>query len=228
MAAAAADTVAPLLRLERAIKQAFELARFARVQELCGRALAAAEATLPGDSLVFAYLLQLVCHNRTTLTEDVVAAAQTPGFADALKAAWARDEQALLQSQRCLALLHARWRASSLISLNTPEEAAFFGEHGLQRPCPGVDVYIQCASDAVFSWPTLRTPAEEEARVRGVHGALRAALELEARGCLNDVIPSTLDALHNLLTFSLLGRPHGLLHTLRAVCGLTPGDEGAL
>jgi hypothetical protein len=57
MAAAAANTVAPLLRLDHDIQQAFKLARFARMQELSGRALAAAEATLPGDSLVIAYLL---------------------------------------------------------------------------------------------------------------------------------------------------------------------------
>jgi hypothetical protein len=51
-----------------------------------------------------------------------------------LRAAWARDEQALPLSQRCLALLHARWRAGSLLSLNTPEEAAFFTD-GLKVPC---------------------------------------------------------------------------------------------
>ncbi len=89
-------------------------------------------------------------------------------------------------------------------------------------------MYIQCASDAACWWPALRTPAVEEARVRGVHGALRAALELEARGGLNDVIPSTLDALQNLLMDSLRGSPHGLLLQLRSVCGLTPGDEDAL
>jgi hypothetical protein len=227
MAAAAADTVAPLLRLRCASKQAlFELARFTRAQELAERALAAAEATLPGDSLVVAYLLQSVIHGRTALTHDVVAAAQTPGYADALTAAWARDEQALPLSQRCVALLHARWRAGTLFSL-TPEEAAFFA--ALKKPCPSAEAYILGASHAACWWPALRTPAEEEARVRGVHdGALRAALELEARGRLDGVIPGTLDALHNLMVYSLLGSPQGLLQQLRSVCGLTPADENAL
>jgi hypothetical protein len=88
-------------------------------------------------------------------------------------------------------------------------------------------VYIRCASDAACCWPALRTPADDEARVRGVHGALRAALELEARGGLNDVTSSTCIALQNLLTFSLLGSAHGLLQQLRSVCGLTPADEFA-
>jgi hypothetical protein len=228
MATAAADTVAPLLRTRRASKQAYELARFARAQELAERALAAAEATLPGDSLVVAYLLQSVIGLRTALTHDVVAVAQTPGYLHALKAAWARDEQVLPQSQRSLALLHARWRAGALLSL-TPEEAAFFA--GLQMPSAGAEAYIQCASDAVCCWPALSTPAEEDARVHGVHGALRAALDLQRRGGLNlnDVITCTLDALYNLLVYSLLGSPQGLLHKLRSVlCGLTSADEYAL
>jgi uncharacterized protein (DUF983 family) len=114
-----------------------------------------------------------------------MAAVQTPGYAVALTAAWARDEQALLLSQRCLALLHARWRAGSLLSL-TPEEAAFFA--GLQMRCPGA-----------------------------------------SRGRLDDVFSSTLDTLRNVLTFSLLGPPRGLLlQKLRSVCGLTPADENVL
>jgi hypothetical protein len=32
----------------------------------------------------------------------------------------------------------------------------------------------------------------------------------------------------NLLTYSLVGPPHGLLQQLRSMCGLTPGDEDAL
>jgi hypothetical protein len=225
MATTAADTVAPLLRLNRATKQAFELARFARALELSERALAAAEATLPGDSLVVAHLLMIVIQFRTTYTQDVVAAARMSDYTDALKVAWVRDEQALPLSQRCLAPLHARWRDGALLSL-TPEEAAFFA--ALKKPCPGIDAYVTCASHAACWWPALRSPAEEEARVRGVHGALCAALELEARGGLNDVTPGTLHSLHNLLMFSLLGPPQGLLHQLRSMCGLTPGDEDAL
>jgi hypothetical protein len=224
MAVDAADTVAPLLRLARASKQAFELARFARALELSGRALTAAEATLPGDSLVVAHLLQSVSHWRIIFTESVMATAQTPGCVDALKAAWARDEQALPLAQRCLALLHARWRAGSLLSLVTPEEAAFFA--CLDMPCPGVEIYIQCASDAAC-WPALRTSAEVEARVRGVHGALRVALQVQARDRLN-YVGSSLGALQNLLTYALLGPPHGELQQLRLVCGLTPADESAL
>jgi hypothetical protein len=150
-----------------------------------------------------------------------------PGYLDALAAAWVRDEQALPLAQRCLALLHARWRAGALFAL-TSEEAAFFADSGLNMPCPGAEVYIRCASDAACHWPALRTPREEEARVRRVHSALRAALELEARGGLNDVALSTSIALKNLLTYLLLGPPHGLLQQLRSVCGLTPADEIAM
>jgi hypothetical protein len=70
MATAAADMVAPLLRLNRDMQQALELARCARALELSERALAAAEATLPSDSLVVAYLLQAVIELRTAFTES--------------------------------------------------------------------------------------------------------------------------------------------------------------
>jgi hypothetical protein len=152
----------------------------------------------------------------------------TPGYADALTAAWARDEQALALSQRSLALLHARWRAGTLFSL-TPEEVAYFAD-GLEMPFPGAEVYLDCASDASCSWPALHTPTQEEARVRGVHGALCTALDLQRRGGLKDVLlPSTLDALHNLLVYSLMSAPpRGLLQQLRSVCGLTWADEIAL
>jgi hypothetical protein len=225
MAAAAADTVAPLLRL-RAMMQAVALARFARAVELSERALAAAEATLPDDSLVVAYLQKVVRHWRIHYTEDVLASVKTPGYFHALTAAWARDEQALALSQRCLALLHARWRAGTLFSL-TPEEAAFFAD-GLQRSSAGAEVYVPCAGDAACCWPALRTPVEEEARVRGVHGALCTALDLHTRGDLLNVVCNTRDAMKNLLTYSMVGPPHGLVQQLRSVCGLTPADEIAL
>ncbi len=155
-----------------------------------------------------------------------MAAAQTPGCFQVFRAAWARDEQAQSLSQRSLALLYARWRAGALLSLSC-EEAAFFAD-SLKVPCPGVNVYVTCASDAACCWPALRTPADEEARVRSVQGALRAALDLQSRGGLDDVLSTTLHALRNLLSCSLLGPPHGLQQQLRAVCGLTPTDEDAL
>jgi hypothetical protein len=96
-------------------------------------------------------------------------------------------------------------------------------------PLPGAEVYVDCASDAACCWPALHTPTQEEARVRGVHGALHAALEFEARGGFNDVMTNTLDALHNLLLPSMTSAPpRGLLQQLRSVCGLTPADETAL
>ncbi len=64
--------------------------------------------------------------------------------------------------------------------------------------------------------------------MRGVHGAVRAALDLEACGHLIDVSTGTRIALENVLTYSLLGPPRGLLQQLRSVCGLTPADENAL
>ncbi len=243
MATAEADTVAPLLRLTREIHEAHHVALFARALELSERALADAEATMPHDSLVVAYLVGTVICSRTAFTQNVAAAAQTPGYEDALTAAWARDEQALALAQRCLALLHARWRAGAVFSLVTPEEAAFFdgwkekktskktGKKKKKRApsYPGADVYIACARDAALYWPALHMPAEEEARVRGVHGALCAALELQARSGLDHLRTSTLSALHNLLLSSLsTSSPCGLLQQLRSVCGLTPAAEYAL
>ncbi len=56
-AARAAETLAPLLNLLRAAEQARNLERHARAVELFERALAAAEAALPHDSLVVASLM---------------------------------------------------------------------------------------------------------------------------------------------------------------------------
>jgi hypothetical protein len=99
--------------------------------------------------------------------------------------AWRADERILLpMSQRCLAIMLARWRAGTLLVLEPHERKLFAGTSA----CKQLKVdgqYITCAYDAVHVWPlSLPTAAEEDARAHAVYGALRTALELDARGFL--------------------------------------------
>jgi hypothetical protein len=172
----------------RAADAAFGSLRFARSRELHERALAAAEGLpLPDDSLVLAFCLSSVVDAHANYGEDVVAAVNTPHFAQTLRNAWRSDERALALAQRCLALYHTRWRSGTLFTL-TPQELAFFADKKNPLLACG-ERCLTSAKEAVCYWPPLRTPAEEEARLHGVYGALRTALEIDARDDLQ-VTPS--------------------------------------
>jgi hypothetical protein len=180
-AAAAAKLVAPLLQLKRAASDAGLRLRHVRALELFERTLAAAEALpLQNDSLVVAFCISCVVDARTTLCSDVTAAAGTPNEMEVFRAVWRNDARALSLAQRALALYHARWAAGTLFTLS-PHEAAFFVD--CESPVLfGAETYVKCtAVDAVCFWPPLHTPAEEEARARGVHGALRIVMDMHAR-----------------------------------------------
>jgi hypothetical protein len=172
--------VAPVVQTMRAADAAFGSLRFARSRELHERALAAAEGLpLPDDSLVLAFCLSSVVDAHANYGEDVVAAVNTPHFAQTLRNAWRSDERALALAQRCLALYHTRWRSGTLFTL-TPQELAFFADKKNPLLACG-ERCLTSAKEAVCYWPPLRTPAEEEARLHGVYGALRTALEIDAR-----------------------------------------------
>jgi hypothetical protein len=232
-AAAAAATVAPLVRLKRAAGQSNKLARFARAVELYERALAAAELAQPRNSLIIAALLDdlVITHYR---------AAQATPHNSAVA-----DRMAL--RQRSFYLLHARWQAGTLFA-PTVEETAYLveDEHpSLPAQMCGVFLYIRAADYVVeilrFRLPC--TPAEAEARLHAVYGALRAALETDARGMLDrhprtgqawptlpaaSQIVSCLTALvHGLVTYAL-SYEAGMLLRMRATCGLTAAEETAL
>jgi hypothetical protein len=189
-------------QLMHAATDAVHRLRPARGLELFERALAAAQALpLPRDSLVIAFCVSRLVGARTTLSSDAMAAATEPSqFKVALEMVWRDDARALLLAQRCLALYHARWRAGTLFTL-TPVELAFFGHTSPVQIC--AEDYIAVAADAVSDWPPLRTPADEEARTHGVHGALRAALEMASQDDVQfslDVVSAlckTMSRLHN-------------------------------
>ncbi len=90
-------------------------------------------------------------------------------------------------------------------------------------------------------------PAKAEARLHGVYGALRAALEIDARGMLErdprtgqawltssesavsgSTIASLKMSLHRLVTLALTSDEAGMLLCMRAACGLTAAEETAL
>jgi hypothetical protein len=231
---AAVATVAPLLQLKRAAKKADTLSRFARAEELYKRALAAAELALPYDSLVIAALLDELstAHYRASQVNPCSPAAAVE-----------RMEMML----RSIHLLHARWQAGTLFT-PTAEEVAYLAEDeypGLPAQMCGVFLYIPAANEVLetqrFRLPC--TPAEAEVRLQGVYGALRAALEIDARGMLERdqrtgrawpassassvAISSVKTAVHRLVTRAL-SYEAGMLLRMRATCGLSPAEETAL
>jgi hypothetical protein len=167
--------VAPLLQLKRAANKAEKFSRFVRAVELYERALAAAELALPRDSLIIAALLD-------ALVDTHICAAQANP-----RSSVAADCMAL--RQRSLHLLHARWQAGTFFA-PTAEETAYLVEDEypfLPTQMCGAYFYIIAAESVKDMQPAVNlpcSPAEMEARVQGVYGALRAALEMDARGML--------------------------------------------
>jgi hypothetical protein len=216
--------VAPLLQLRRAAQKADKLSRFARAAELFERALAAAELALPRDSLVIAALL------------DELGMANPSSPADA--------ERNMELKLRLLHLLHARWQAGTLFS-PTAEETAYLVEDDypwLPAQICGAYFYVTAATIVGKMQRLLPpcTPAEAEARLHAVYGALRAALEMDATSMLErnprtgqawpaafDIISLLKSAVHRLVTFALSDETSMLLR-MRAICGLSAAEETAL
>jgi hypothetical protein len=238
-----ATAVAPLLQLEAAGDAAALRMRNARSLELSERALAAAEASLPRDSLVTAWLLHRVMSAR--LLEPLSAVLATPSRADQLSlAAWRADAVAMRLATQRLSLLHARWRAGSLFT-HTPEERAFFREEHLAGVSVGAAFYFGAANDMVRYGELLRTTTEREAAIRAIAGALRALLEWDARGYITEdavvqwraqvfadtlkgvTVPEALFTLRPLLSASL-DSTGGVLSYLRTPGGFTREEEAEL
>lgn len=208
--------------------------------ELKERALALADATLPRDSLVVAYALfdslnTIVLSNAAY--RALSALAPEAEKQATYKAAWRGDARVLQQSQRCLALLCARWRAGALFT-PTPAERAFFTTILMPARMVGGCLYLSCARAALFAWPPALPPAEDEARLHGVHGALLAALELDARFQAEratapgrDIEAYELEIpvlLKSVIPFALDTRIGCLQRRLRAVCALSQAQDTAL
>jgi hypothetical protein len=227
--------MAPLIQLASAARKAEQTLRMTRVPVLYERALAAAEAALPADSLVVASLLHELSFARIEALDDSLTGQPTHA---SRVAAWRNDAAALSLSQRCLGILLARWRAGSLFTL-TPEEREFCcGARNAN--IVGGELYICCAANASAFWPPLRTPVDEQARLRGVHGALQAVLHL----CGPRVCPLTgqpemrrefafshmvFQELGNLLQYALHSSAvGGILEKLRATGGLSHEEQSML
>jgi hypothetical protein len=247
-AAAAADAataaVAPLLQLKRAAESAHRLSRFVRSVELFERALAAAERAQPRDSLVVAALLEELCIAHTDVAVHTESASAGAAAVDATD----RNRLHLLH------LLHARWHAGTLFAPTADETAYFVDDEYPRLPAQmcGAYFYIATANAVVrqdLQELALAPRACAEAKARGVCGALRAALEMDARGMLqrNPRTGQAWSALaaeapaahaamlvtyhrtevHRLIT-DALSHEAGLLPPMRAACGLTAAEETAL
>jgi hypothetical protein len=232
-AAAAASTVAPLLQLRRAAQKAVKLARCARAVELYERALAAAELSVPRESLVIAALLNDVVMAHCAFLSQ---ANDESTLADAVAAA---PEEFKLRS---LHLLHARWQAGTLF-VPTAEETAYFVEAaefpGLPAQMCGAFFYLLIATDLAEDLPAC---TEVQTRLQGLYGALRTALEMDASGVLERhprtgrawsasesvvEVARLIMLIYGLVT-TVLRDEAGLLLRMRAACGLTAAEEMAL
>jgi hypothetical protein len=230
-AAAAAATVAPLLQLKRAANKANTLARFARAQELFERALAAAELALPRDSLVIAALLDSLIITHSHVAEDATGPTTHKRMAVKL---------------RLLDLLHTRWQAGTLFSPTEEETAYLLEDEYPDMPAQmcGAFFYVMTAGSVLEKQhlsPCISF-AEAEERLHATYGALRAVLEMDARGMLErdprtggltwPAPSSTLIfclewAVHGLVTLALSDETSMLLR-MRVACGLTAAEETAL
>jgi hypothetical protein len=240
-AAAAAEKVAPLLQLKRAAGHAFNLGRLARAVELYERAVAAAEATLPRDSLITAGCIADAKSMRIEQATAAVQGGNTPLACGVLAAAWSCDKQILVLSQHCLSLCTHRFRAGTLFT-PTPEEVAYFAEDWVTAPLHGAATFWLCAHDAAVRWPPAHTRAESETRLHAIYSALRTALDVVTHGLLHGGATPTGAQMSTaagtgaaaLTRDNLLMRvlsdsgAGGLLEQLRRVCGLTRAEEQAL
>jgi hypothetical protein len=227
--------LAPLVQLKLASGQAEHLMRTARAQELRERLLSAAEASQPRNSLIIAVTLRLIISARLVLATGANSSV-SPLNVQKLVNAWQSDPPLLASSKRCLALLLARWHEGALCSAS-PEEVAFNADDSRPAQTLGTEAFFACTRDAIRWWPPLQSAAAEQARVHGIHGALRAALALDAAGRLDrgpNAARSWLQltgptfgmSVTNLLGVAL--QTASLLQQLRATCALSSADELAL
>jgi hypothetical protein len=249
--------VADLLQLHRAVTQAAASKRSgAKAEaEARDRLLAAATASQPADSLITAFALHASVAARLAAAAPACASLRPSTLqarADAVATLWRKDAALLRASRSLLSLLTARHAAGSLW-VPTPAERAFFADDAAATGGPvellGGEMYASCARDALRWWPSSvpvpasdgALPEADEARLRGVHGALSALLAHDgAAACggrtLAAAAPAFALAVRSLLsTLSLTaaapvgaGAGAALLAQLRASCGLTRGEEAAL
>jgi hypothetical protein len=170
-----------------AARTARELNRHARAVELFERALAAAEAALPADSLFIASLLNEQIVERLLLSHQR-ALIGGPPTVDDMMAAWRAETQVVSLSQRMLSSLHARWRAGSLLT-RTPHEVFFCGDLREIQANIGAQLYMSAAADAVTWWPPVRTAEEDSVRLHAVRGALVCALDTFFQGVTHATRP---------------------------------------
>ncbi len=225
--AAAQQTVAPLLELMTAGSQARQLGRMARFVELRDRALAVGEASLPRDSLTLASLLNNASFARMEAAEHARGTCVVTSHERIL----ATQSTECVLSLRCLDISDARWRAGTLFSPSA-EDVVYMSALGRDPVTRPAEIFVVCANKTLMKWLPGALPAEDKPRLRAVHGALRAALTLDAnypwmtperaalRGALTSLIFSVLDASGTRCGADAEARQvHSQLH---AVCGALP------
>jgi hypothetical protein len=232
--AAGRAAVTEMYDLRKKADQACERGRYARAEELFQRALAVAEAAVPPDSLL---IVRAMLQLQGTLLHADTAGWTARQNAIHLLNAWQNDASLLPMARRCLRMLDARWRAGTLFQ-PTPAEVFYCDVIKADLPsrtCGGM-LLMRVARTAFYYWPPLRTPGEEEERLRGLHSALQAAVELDARFreeqriAPDDAMAAYKDCDSQTMMETFLGGPlrdTAVLSQLRSVCGLSREDEAA-
>ncbi len=189
--------------------------------------------------------------HRSNTAADLVAERGTQRHEELVSEAW-RDEELVTLARKTLVMLcDARFRAGTLFN-PTPDERAYFDACGTTAHLAGGLAYLNCANEVLSFWPLPDEGlgAEVEARLRFVHGALRATLAMERRGFLHlRNFPTERqarlrytheDAVEGVTTFSLCSSAHKLLEdalyagrglnwdVLRTMCDISPKEEKAL
>jgi hypothetical protein len=193
-------------------------------------------------TFILAMLLNKVGTLQILMAADGVAASGTPEYDGLVHEMWHNsDERLLVVSRKALMLCDARWRAGTLFT-PTPEERVFSAEAIVPAQVYVMPLYFAHAANALQFWPPPRTAAEDNARLRAVHGALCAALEMDARGYFKRrpdtgqpwadtqdgvmVAGSLRTTLLTLLLFSIT-HDNNVRRRLRG-CGMSEADEAAL
>lgn len=180
----AIDAIIALMR--QANKLAYEKIRVQSGVELFERALALADASQPGDSLVTAEILGALARTRIMFLHGDASDSGEPA---AREAAWREDPHAVATSRRSLQLLLARYEAGT-ISRPTPDEAAYYErtyelnqpEHATDGKWTGGGTILTSVANlvAVNGWASAeilsRDPALLDLLARGMVATLRLAM----------------------------------------------------
>lgn len=156
------DAIEAIAALTRQAHVAYSKVRVHSAVEYLERALALANATQPGESLVVASTLNAFFPVLVKSHDDALMSGEPAAW----QAAWQSDPRAVAMARRSLELLLSRYEAGSLSHL-TPDEAAFF-KRVRQTDALTTDAEMWLGGSALLfaaSWAVSGSPSNENFRL---------------------------------------------------------------